>query len=1295
MHRTIVAAAMAALSMAACEFVGASLERVPLDGDWDFTFKAAGAADTPELPSAPQYDVKVVVPDYLGFQVDRLKTAAWWNFPPSADEAFQLLCGIGFFRKTVLAPDVWKGRSVRLYVGRAYDRINVWINGQHAAFYPYSGMTPLELEISGYLKLGATNEIVLAVDNTQAMEKQYWRYGGIVEPVRLLVAGGPACIKSVYVNPGADLKEAVFQVELEALDPAQISGKTGMEWRIRDASSRALLGQGTVPVNPEHLQRPLSWSVRQDDFRPWHPNAPQLYLVDLSWQDGDVTIDRLEQRFGLRRWSSEGRALKLNGQPIYLRQYYGTSDITHARHPQDKAWWLCFFRLIKARGYNSFDAYNVAMSGEWLAAADEAGIVVQCSATDHVTVEQTTGRKIAQMPDLWTDVIRWTRTYPSMCIYYLGGEINYYDGFIDDCAKIYQLMRALHPEALLLPNQAMRGIEYSFSAEDKKEKLTEKPFPYHAERLRQITAVSDIFGTAKKHFSYVKLDVPWQTVDSWLTIYQRPLIAHEIVMCGRSTPFLWGDQFNSLRYGPQGIEYLCRTYGYPRSKKAVLDRIADNDPKTAVAYENVSRLNAVMCKYVFEKIRKCGNLAGFQDLSGQAGLNLFLDDSPGYTAGAMLRYNDDNVVLLDFDGGNCRNRCYWMGDEFNGRVMVSLYDGAPAPSGNLSWELKDGSQTLKQGSTQAVAIAAGSVTSLAEIVFNWPKLPENKRLNLAVSFRGYDRPAAQTNDWDFWVFRRLAPADVKAKCSPALGRTWAREFPLWTQTDTNRTDRLWVVDLLNEEAIAHLEQGGDVFLTGGRPFPLYTQWPSFQQGHRLWHNCGTIVHAHPIWSQIPHAGWGDWQFYPLLQGAAPVIFAARWQKDWGNQPDTDPRLPIMAEIPFTPILEVLDTLQSRDQAGIFELRVGQGRLMVSTCVADPDKPVCAVLFASIVNYMAGPEFNPGKSVSPDALRRLLPGTWPTVENNALRFSAQVFSGGTLWKKYSVFNIKPRDGIAVNPGDEMKAVFDLQDDQIPTASGGHLTLAIDGQDCDKPGPTGLQILLNGQLVYAGTNRCVKKGWSIWKLPVRREIIRAGQNILVFRNTEDPANSERWFMMAEAIISGKGAGAPAPAASKPSVPVEWHNKPFALAWQAKRWCRVDAGAWKETKKVAFDQPGRWRITVKQRREDAEAETREVGLDLTPPSLKLLSRPPVEQIAGEYFASPATEFALESQDGLSGVKQVETAINSKEYKPYAGPFSLPAGRHSIRARVTDNAGNQTVTFTGGLEGGGATDCIQLQVH
>jgi|GEM_PF-2439672 len=1307
MNRNYLFISLAAAGIFLGRLPGYAGTEMSLDGEWDFTFKDGLSVATPELPGPSEYDISVRMPDYVAFQVDRLRAAKWWTIAwDTNNNIMPNLSGTGFYRKEVFVPAAWSGKAVQLYVGRAYDRLHVWINRQYIRYYPYACIVPSTLDISALVKAGQTNEIVLAVDNKDRIGSQAYRFGpSLVAPLCLTVAEGAGRVESAYIHAGPTLQDVRWEVELTAPLAKHPISKSLIRWQIRSDSN--VLGQGTAKVSAVTSNMVVRWDSRHESLRPWHPNHPRLYWADLTWECDGQVVDRVGRRFGLRQWSSAGRVLKLNDTPIYLRQVYGSQVTwTHWRYPQDKAYWLRYFEMIKQEGYNAVDSVDSPMESA-LEAADEIGIVVQGGAT-WPPLFYTKNTVITKMFDLWAQVARWKRYYPSMSIYCLGGEMPYYEGLIDDVRTINQAIKTIHPDSLLLPNHSMDGIESRGFRRGDDANLTREPFVYHAGRLKAITECSDILGHypgGDTNFpdggglSYNLLDEPWQTINARFTIHKLPLITHEVGQSWRGEIYPIDGRFATLRYGCQSIDELCSSSWWPLSSRHTKVNLLRTYLGNQALVDNSWRLHSILHKYLFEKVRKCDNLAGFQDLSVDGGRTRIWEYGPGYdSAERFRRFNADNVLLLDFDGGQGLKRNYWAGEAFEGVIMASLFGDMPIESGTVAWELKRETTVLDRGFVQVGAISNYCVARAAPIKLVWPALTNNAKVNLAVRLAG--NGLLVENDWDFWVLNRSNPPAIRAACAASLLPLLKPRYSNLSEFKEDAQDPLWIIDNLNTAVIRHLEEGGCAVLIGGRPLPRHTQWTRFSQGYRGHHNHASVVHDHPIWNGIPHEGWGDWQFYPLIENAEAVVFknnrVTAADPDQTGRSFIDSRMPLMETIHFQPILEVSEITWFSKQACLFEWRVGKGRLLVTTCAFVTNDPVCITFMDSLLRYVSSEAFQPQTEVAADQLIRLVT---IYINPHELHFNLTDFKGGSLCPKYNFAGITPRDGLQLYPKQEARYGFYLESNQIPEAIKGQLIMAVDGQDCDKRDPPAkIEIRLNQRSLYKGTNQCFKRKWSVWELPFGADSLKPGQNELLIRNLEEPGPKfSRWFMLADLRILTPDAGVGGGAAGGITTgkPGEWTNQAVILTLDTNQWYQLNRQDWRQGPRVTIGQEGTNRMLINASPTAEKARRMEVKIDITPPVVTLITKPVFQQVGGGYSAVPATRFAFVAQDALSGVAYVEVAIDGGEYRPYAGEFALPVGRHEIRARCADWAGNRTAVITGGMEGGAARDNLQIQIR
>ena len=951
----IVVALLLAVTMS---YADVSSSFVCLDGKWDFAFTPSSSSEIPTLPSDDQFDIQLEIPGFWNTQKESLKEASWYAGKEFKDDIPRLF-GNGWCRKTVHSPNEWKGKVVNLNVNRAIGQLHVWVNGEHVGSYDYGFYTPYQFDISSYLKYGCDNEIIISSDNNKigafkgawCFFAPYYIAGGISDSVYLDVSAGKGYVADLFIQPGSDLKEILWQVELENGNGATEIQDSTIFWEVWDKDKKKRIACGYTSATPDEGSKYCTWKVRVDKLEPWSVNSPNLYWAKIMWKDKcNNVIDDIEQMFGLRRLSYQGRKLFLNGEPIYLRGQFGAYyHPIHGGIPTSKEYWLENMRIAKGMGMNYLNFAAQVCPVEMMEAADEIGMILQCG--DHITVLK---ENRDYYMDVWPEIIKLTRRYPSMCIYGFGGERSYYDGILDQYKKQYDLIKELNPSAFVMPQQAIRGIDYAFDEQGSKE-LTQEPFPHHAERLAQYTQACDMFGHYScTAFSYSFDEAPlWQDMDKRFEIYDRPISAHELFI---ASSYLNPD--NMSKY----TECFPATL-YENTEKQLKEAGMLDKWKTYA--RNSEMLQGICIKYNLEKVRKCDNMVAFEFL-GMSDLHVFppktfsvgiLDEFLQYKQGVspeyILQSNDDTVLLIDYDGGDSINRAYWENDVFKADVMLSHYSKEDIKNAKLTWQLSEGKKVVLKGSTKINEFKSGFSKKISELKIKWPTVKATTRMNLCLSLKF--GPKTVVNNWNFWVFPKLDVPTVNAKVDEQAAKLLGQRYITINADDA----KLYVVRYLDAQKIDAIESGSDVLLPGTERFSVNNKYTKFRPGlgARTHHNVGKVIYDHPVFANLDNDGWGNWQFFYIFNNAPNVIFDDI-EKELGMK--------------FAPIIEVISPAEEiRKQAMMFEYKVGKGRLFVAGNVFSMNNAACVTLLDSVLSYVQSDKFKPKTEIPAESLRKML------------------------------------------------------------------------------------------------------------------------------------------------------------------------------------------------------------------------------------------------------------------------------------------------------------------------------------
>jgi len=930
-----------------------------LDGDWEFAYEPEVALEkVPVVPEAASFQARMPVPGYWDDHIDRLRCTAFWpktRFNPHhrgrevlpllglpADATTPYLLGLGFYRKCLDVPAELAGRCITLHVGGAVMDTWVWVNGQYVGYH-LGYTTPFEMALEGQIRAGESNEIILGVANTRrniygtSMRGHQERNGGIYRPVSIHVAG-EARIGSLYLRPADGNSRIVWCLEVEPAAGAAGLPPLDADWQIRDRGTGTVLGHGTAACREPVAE----WSTETFGLRPWSDRNPALYDVEVRITKGRKLQDRRVQPFGSRSLETEGYGLRLNGVPVFLRgvceHHYFPLTCTA---PRDVETYRSNLRKLKALGFNWLRFHTWIPSEEYMQAADELGLMIQ--------VEPPYG---AVTDEEWLDIFRTCRKHPSVVIYCGGNEELVDDEKIEFLAKKAALMRKHVPDGLFNPMEALRGVEYGWEwgGHDIKQQMGEdvvwEPYLHNPRRLERLKEFCDVFGQYSWGWmSYISVWMDFDQLDRRLEAYGRPCLTHEMCISPNYINLDLEHRYEGTRIGP-GLFTAVREH---LAEKGLLH-------KAALYYRNACAHTRILHKHAAESARKVRQFAGYDFLGGTDHhwiyggypcgiMNEFYEMKPGETEADVLRYNGESVLLLY----HTNHRNFTAGDRFSMEIGVSLFGPGPLKEGELAWSVRGRNRdVILRGRIPCRDVANGRITRLGAIEFEMPGAEVPERLVLHVRLTGgvYDLD----NEWNFWVFPKWAPPETTAGADKAVRDAWADHCPAFRPPAEQADARLRVVSSLDAECVAFLAKGGDVLLLGYAPFPaLELTFRSESTGRADGHR-GLVLADHPLLDGFPHDGFGDWQFYTMLDGGHSVVFED-------------------GALPFEPIVELIPAYKRiRRQAGVFEMRVGEGRLLVCSLRMEPSDPAAAWLVGRMVRYASSSACRPRTAAPPAALR---------------------------------------------------------------------------------------------------------------------------------------------------------------------------------------------------------------------------------------------------------------------------------------------------------------------------------------
>ena len=319
-----------------------AMEKIALDGLWDFRFEKGKTLEEVSLPAFEAND-KMTVP-------------GCWN----AMSRYFNQHGTGCYRRQFeLASDAV---NAFLVVDGAGLRSRYWIDGREIGLskLPWS-----KFEFATGPLAKGTHELVAAVDSVVDNRKvklfwdfyDFYPFGGFHHGVWLDVQAKPVELRRVVVRT-RDYKAG--RVELEA-QFAGAGAPTDCE--------AAVSFDGGAPQTVKFTGRRATLSV--PDFKLWSHDAPNLHRVAVAY-DG-VTA---RARFGIRQVGTANGRITLNGKPVYLKgvnrheSHYEFGVTTPVQLMYEDV------QNLKDLGGNFIRGSHYAQCGAFLDLCDELGVLV-------------------------------------------------------------------------------------------------------------------------------------------------------------------------------------------------------------------------------------------------------------------------------------------------------------------------------------------------------------------------------------------------------------------------------------------------------------------------------------------------------------------------------------------------------------------------------------------------------------------------------------------------------------------------------------------------------------------------------------------------------------------------------------------------------------------------------------------------------------------------------------------------------------------------------------------------------
>jgi beta-galactosidase/beta-glucuronidase len=390
-----------------------------------------------------------ILPQYEKYRRDGSIKIPFWLQPD------RYYCGAAWYRKDILIPRQWNGRSIELFLERCHWQSSVWIDGVYAGMQNALS-APHRFDLTGKITAGA-HTITIRVDNrihdidpgvnsSSLTDNTQTNWNGIVGAMYLACAD-PVHITSLQLYP--DVRRNMVKCVVE------IDNSTPHTERVTVAAqaSAASPDRRSAPLPPQSIvvrAQPGKTSVTFDYAMGkrtllWDEFSPNLYSMACTLSNRRYR-DTMHRVFGMRMLGTKNTNLTVNDSVIFLRGTLECAVFPKTGYPPvDLGEWMRIFTVCKQYGLNHMRFHSWCPPEAAFTAADRLGmyLYIECSSWANPGTSIGDGKPIDRyIMDESRRIVDAFGNHPSFCFLAYGNEPSgphlrsYLTDFIESWKKI-------------------------------------------------------------------------------------------------------------------------------------------------------------------------------------------------------------------------------------------------------------------------------------------------------------------------------------------------------------------------------------------------------------------------------------------------------------------------------------------------------------------------------------------------------------------------------------------------------------------------------------------------------------------------------------------------------------------------------------------------------------------------------------------------------------------------------------------------------------------------------------------
>ena len=342
--------------------------------DWKFNLGEAENAQQKEFDDSGWENIQIP----HDFSMDQEFSAQY-----EAESGF-LPGGTGWYRKHVVFPKEYEGKTLTLNFDGVYNHAYVYVNGTKIGenFYGYNDFS---LDITDYVTCDGKTENVISVKAVNEFPSSRWYSGsGIYRDVTLAVSGDIHVAEDgTYVTtPNLEKEQngdVTVHVETDVKSERDASDTVTVRTTVLDKDGKVVSKEAAeteVTLDAE-AEKTAKQDVLVNKPKLWDCEEPNLYYVQTEILDGENVIDSYETEFGFRYidFDSEtgfwlnGEKVKMKGVCVHHDQgALGAASYYDAVKRQ--------VEILKGMGCNAIRSSHNTPSDVLISICNEEGILV-------------------------------------------------------------------------------------------------------------------------------------------------------------------------------------------------------------------------------------------------------------------------------------------------------------------------------------------------------------------------------------------------------------------------------------------------------------------------------------------------------------------------------------------------------------------------------------------------------------------------------------------------------------------------------------------------------------------------------------------------------------------------------------------------------------------------------------------------------------------------------------------------------------------------------------------------------